>query len=189
MGGLAAVAPALSIVGTVLSAEGQLAQGDAAAAIGRRRQIEGEFEAKQLEQDAGQSIAVSQRNAADIKRQTTLINSAALARAAASGAGASDPSVIGTIARTAGEGAYRRGVALYEGEAQARMDRIRAAASRAEGELSVADADAAKKFSRIGALSTVLTGAGNAASMYSKYWSGPKSSGIGDGSVGFSNKM
>lgn len=155
--------------GTLLSAQGQLSRGRAALGAAKSKQIEDNFEATQLNQDAGQSIAVSQRNAADVKRQTTLINSQALARAAASGAGASDPSVISTIARTSGEGAYRQGVALYEGEAQARMDRIRAAAATLEGNLDVSAGEAANSMSKVGAVSTVLTGGSNTYSMYRKY--------------------
>ncbi len=171
------LAPALQIGSTVLGGTSQVAKGIAQKNIAKRRQQELEFEATQLDQDAGQSEAVAQRKAEDIQRQTTLINSAALAKAAASGAGASDPTVLKIMARTAQEGDYRRQVALYEGEEQARMDRQRAAAQRFEGATGVQDADQARQLSNIGAASTVLAGAAKATTMYDKYWSGPSDSG------------
>lgn len=180
---------AMSVGGTLLQAQAQRSRGSAAQFAGQSKQIEDNFQATQLNEDAGQAIAVSQRNAADVDRKVSLINSAALARAAASGAGASDPSVIGTIARTSGEGAYRKGVALYEGEAQARMDRIRAASASLEGDLAVTQGNLAKKQSDSAAIATVLTGAANGYSMYSKYWSGPKTGTSNTGSLSFSNDM
>lgn len=178
------LAPALQIGSTVLTAGSQLARGNAAARIGQRRRAAAEFEATQLEQDAGQSKAVAQRNAEEIGRQTKYINSTALARAAASGAGASDPTVQDVLARTYAEGGFRQATALYEGEAQARLDRMKAAALRYEGDTALADAESAQKISRIGAGATALAGGVKALSMYDKYYAGPKRQ---DAALAFSN--
>lgn len=168
------LAPALQIGSTVLSAGAQLSRGNAAAQVGRRRQQLAKFEADQLEQEAGQSEAVSQRNAEDVGRQVKLINSAAIARAAASGASASDPTVKNIIAQTSAEGAYRQALALYEGEAQARLDRMRASALRFQGNTELQDAENAQRASRFGAAATFLSGGAQAGSLYDKYYAGPK---------------
>lgn len=167
--------PALQIGSTVLSAGSQVARGEAGEKIAARRKAQLEFQAQQLETEAGQAQAVGQVKAQDIAHQVALVKSAALARAAASGAGASDPSVITLMARTSTEGAYRQALALYEGEAQARIDRTRAQAARFEGETNVQDAAAAKTQANIGAASTVLAGGAKALTMFDKYWAGPSS--------------
>lgn len=165
--------PSLQIGSTVLSGASQIARGNAAVTVAARRNAALEFQAKQLETEAGQSKAVSQVQAGDIARQVALVNSAALARAAASGAGASDPSVLAVMARTGAEGAYRQAVALYEGEAQSRLDMTRAAAARFEGATNVSDAANARKQAELGAGATVLAGGARALSMFDKYYSGP----------------
>ena len=114
--------PALQLGSTILGAGSQVARGEAASAIGARRAAEQEFEAKQLETEAEQSRGVGMRAAQDEVLKARLVNNAALARAAASGAGASDPTVMGVLERTAGMGAYRASLAMYEGEAQARRE-------------------------------------------------------------------
>lgn len=167
--------PSLQIGSTILSAGSQLARGDAARTIGVRRKAAGDFEAAQQELAASESSGVAMRAAQDEVLKARMVNSTALARAAASGAGASDPTVMAVLSRTAGEGAYRSAVAMYEGEAQARLDRMRAAALRYQGEVGVADAEAAASSYDMGMASTLLNGGVKALSMFDKYWAGPKS--------------
>jgi hypothetical protein len=167
-------APALQLGSTFLTAGSQLAAGSANRLIGKRRKDIGEFEAQQLELEAAQSRGVGMRTAQDETLKTELVNSAALARAAASGAGASDPTVLNIISRTAGVGAYRSSLAMYEGEAQARMDLMRAETARAEGDISEQEAENADTLSKFGAASTLLSGAAKISTMYDKYWAGPK---------------
>lgn len=164
--------PALQIGSTILSADSQYEKGNAGVVVANRRRAMDEFQAQQLETEAGQSKAVSQVQAGDIARQVAIVQSATLARAAASGAGAQDPTVLNVMARTGAEGAYRQAVALYEGEAQARIDLARAGAARFEGQTNVSDAAAAKRQADIGAGATVLAGGAKALSMYDKYYSG-----------------
>lgn len=165
---------ALQASSTILSAGGQYARGQSYRTIAARRRALGEFEAQQLEAEATQSRGVGLRAAQDEILKAKLVNSTALARAAASGAGASDPTVMAILARTAGEGAYRSAVAMYEGEAQARLDMMRAAALRFEGATAASDAETASRLATGGAAATLLTGGLKALSMYDKYWSGPK---------------
>jgi hypothetical protein len=174
------LSPGLQTASTLLSAGGQLQRGNAAALVGQRRKALSDFEAAQLETEAGQSEAVAQRTAADVARNVAVVNSAALARAAASGAGASDPTVVHVLAQTSSEGAYRQAVALYEGEAQARLDKMRAAATRYQGATDLADSQTAQRASRYGVANTLLTGAVKTASLMEKYWSGNPTNTSGD---------
>lgn len=164
----------IGAVSTVMSSDAQIAGGKAAMATAKRKQQEANFEAAQLDIDAGQAKAISQRAAEDQNLQAKLVNSTALARAAASGAGASDPTVLKILAKTSATGAYRGGVAMYEGEAQARLDRMRAAALRFSGDLGTADALVASRAANSAAMATAVSGAARTASMYSKYFTQPK---------------
>jgi len=131
---MAAVAAVVGkVVGGVLQYEGYQTAAEGARVAGRRKRVASEFEAEQLEQQSGQVVAASQRDALEEKRRADLMASRALALAAASGGGASDPTVVNLIAGLKGEGAYRSAVALYRGEDQARKLRTGARAKRYEG--------------------------------------------------------
>lgn len=116
----------LSVVSTVASAAGSIMSGNAARG-------EANFEAAQMKQNAGQEQAVSQRKAVDARRQAGLANSAVTARAAASGAGATDPTVINIEGDNAAVGEYNALSALYQGNEAARQDLMGATAKRYEG--------------------------------------------------------
>lgn len=90
--------------------------------------VANQFQAQQARVNAGQAIAASQRDASEQRRQSALLQSRALALAAASGGGTTDPTVVNVIGNIAGEGAYRAAVSLYRGEEQARALRMEAAA-------------------------------------------------------------
>lgn len=165
---------ALAVGGTALDVQSRLAQGDAALLVGQRRKTASDFEAKQLEQNAGQQQAAGQAAAIEQKRQSDLVMSRALAVAAASGAGASSPTVTNLLARSAGEGEYRSMLAMYQGDEAARKSRAQATAQRYEGDIALSDARRAKDFSEFGAMTTALKGVANVTSMFSKYWAGPK---------------
>lgn len=182
--------PALQIGSTVLSAGSQVAKGAAAQTIAAQRQAADEFEAAQLQTEATASRGVGMRASQDQTLNTELVNSKALANAAASGAGASDPTVMNIMARTAGEGAYRSTLAMYEGEAQARLDVAKAGALQYQGAVGVAGANIAAQQSNIAAASTLLSGAVKAGSLYDRFYAGPTptaSSATGSGSNSASN--
>jgi hypothetical protein len=147
-----AILPALMIGGSLLSAGGTIVGSKAEA-----RELTSE--AAQLEAQAGQERAVGQRRAIEEKRQARLAQSRALAVAAASGGGASDPSVVNAIADLAGEGEYRALTSLYEGDT-AGDDMLRQAAARKR------EAKNVKKAALFKAGSTIL-GAG--ASMFDRF--------------------
>jgi len=181
------LAPSLQVGATILSAGSQIAKGNAYRAVGQRKKALSEFEAQQLETEAEGAQGIGLRGAQDERLKAQVVNSLALARAAASGAGASDPTVLNLLAQTSGESAYRQALAMYEGEAQARLDRMRASAVRYEGDTAASDANIAAGQTGIGALSTVLSGGAKVMSMYDKYWAGKDSAGLSGGSAMLDN--
>jgi len=118
-------------------------------AAGRAAKRAADFEAAQLQVRAGEVRALSQRQAEEERFGALLLQSRALAVAAASGAGASDPTVINAIAGLAKRGDYAARSRLYEGEATGRRYEGAAAARRYEGRQ-------AKRAGETRALSTVL---------------------------------
>lgn len=133
---------ALMVTGTLISAGGALQEGQAAEAGAR-------FEAAQMSQAAGQERAASQRRALEERRRARLAQSRAQAVAAASGAGATDPTVLNIIGDIEEEGEYRALTAMFEGEEAARGMEMGAMARLWEGRQQ-------RKASRITAASKVL---------------------------------
>src|ERR1700741_1427894 len=150
---LPAVLPTvLNAIGTGMTMRAQIKAGQGARDAAN-------YEAAQLEQSAGQQVATGQHAALEEQRQAQIAQSRALVVAAASGGGASDPTVVNIIAKLAGEGAYRGMVDVYQGDEKARQLRDQAAATRYNGEQAYQNA-------KYGAISTAISGA---SSMYSKY--------------------
>lgn len=147
----------LAIAGSLVSAGGTIL-GAKSEAKGLRR------EAAQLEANAGQERASSQRAALEERRQGRLASSRALALAAASGGGADDPTVVNAIADIEGEGEYRALTALYEGNVAGDDLERQAKARRRE-------AKSVKKQSYFKAAGTIL-GAG--ATLADRYGGGKK---------------
>ena len=159
----------LSIAGMFGNIAGASQAASAARVAGERARVAAQFEAAQLEQMAGQGIAVSQLEAQEQYRQARLVQSRAMAVAAAGGGGVSDDTIMRLISRQAGEGAYRGAVALYKGEEQARVLRMKAAARLYGGDLEAESADA-----RAGAYETSAAGhlLSSGASLFSRYGMG-----------------
>lgn len=155
MAQMAALAGGMSMGGSLLSAFGSLTQG-------REQYAAAQYQAKQLYQNAGQAEAAGQREAAVQIRQSELLQSRALAVAGASGAGTVDPTVLRIISGLAGEGQLAANTAMYNAGEAARGMRNQAAAGIFEGKQ-------AKKASKVAALATVLSGAGNAAMAGSRF--------------------
>lgn len=180
MAGIAAVVT--SVAGTALQYQGYQQAAEAARVAGRRANVAAQFEAEQLEQQAGQVFAASQRNAMEEKRRADLLASRALALAAASGGGVSDPTVVNVIAGLKSEGSYRAAVALYRGQDEARKLRTGASARRFEGAVAEEGGILEGAGYETMAASSLLQGA---SSLFSRYGggggdtSGPASKGYG----------
>lgn len=146
------IAPVLSGVGTVTSALGARNAGIAA-------EQEANYRADQMKVNAGQERASAQRQMIGEIKKMRLVQSRGQALAAASGAGALDPSVMDIMGDLETEGRYRGAVAGYEGEDRARSLESGAVLARYEGKN-------ARKAGSIKSLSTIMSGASD---LYSKY--------------------
>lgn len=163
---MAQIAVPLAVAGTLLSTAGMIQQGQAAAAAGKAQEQALKSQAKQQEQAAGQARAASQFEAADIRRQGDLIQSRARAVAAASGAGATDPSVLAQMGGVEREIAIRTQLALSGGEERARGLEFGAEVSRGEGTTAQRMAQLRRNAAFTGAAATAATGG---ATLFERY--------------------
>lgn len=163
------VGTAMSVVGAVSSVVGGMRAASAAEEQAARQKQALDFEAAQQDQAAGQAVAASQREAETQRHQAMLVKSRALALSAASGGAATDPTVVNLISDIAGEGAYRAGVALYQGDEKARQLRMGASASRYQGELAIETGRSKASAYRIQGITGAL---GSASSLFAKYGAG-----------------
>lgn len=164
------------------SALGTFMQGSAYYEHGLAQQALARYAATQFRQNAADAEAAAQRNAVDIGRRAEYIASAQLARAAASGGGASDPTVMNIIARTKGEAAYQQAVALYGGQSRARALNMQAAGEDFTGRDEARAGRNALFAADIGASTTLMKGG---VSLLMKYGRGGPDAyegpGIGEG--------
>jgi len=176
---MAAAAVPVAVAGLALQAYGMYSSARAANTIAGQKMAAAKFEADQENQQAVQTVAASQRTAFLVDRQTQLVQSRALAVAAASGGGASDPTIMNIIANIGGEGSYKKAVALYEGEETARQLRLKAQADLISGEIGGSETAAQARSTEIGGTGAILS---SGASLYAKY--GYKSPGSSPGGFG-----
>jgi len=146
------LAAIFTVAGGLTGAYGELEQGRYARAMSK-------IQAMHLRKNAQEAFAGAQRDAADIQLQTDLTASRALAVAAASGAGASDPTVLNIISKISSEGAYHKSMALYKGKMEYQDLQYQAWAAEKSG----AQAERASRFNAAGKL--LNTGS----SLYSNY--------------------
>ena len=163
-----AAAVVMKVIGTGAQVAGYEQAADDARLAGRRENVERQFEARQLEQQAGQSIAAAQRDALEERRNANLAASRALALAGASGGGASDPTIVRIVSSLKGEGSYRAGVALYKGEEQARKLRMGAAGKTYEGLLAEDQGNRKGSAYEIQATAALFEGGSSLASNYNR---------------------
>lgn len=168
-------AAGLALVGTVMQAGAQQQQADAMRAQGAANQQAANYQAQSMEIQAGQERAVAQRKSINDRRQEQLQISRSQALAAASGAGASDPTVISNENITTREGEFGALTDMYQGEQSAQNLETGAKLKRYEGDASDYGANATANATDTAAMGTIFSGAGKAASLYSKY--GPSDSG------------
>src|SRR5262245_47667509 len=140
MSGLEIIIPmALTAASTALQAAGTLVGGDAAAQAGRARAQAYNFQAKQQDMMAQESRAAAQREALDKRRQGDLLQSQLQARAAASGGGAADPTVLDLGGGLAGRSQLAALTDMYRGENRARGLEDQAMGSRMTGQAAIAE--------------------------------------------------
>lgn len=166
---LATIAAVSGVAGLGLGVMGQMQAGQAAKAQGKAQQQATDYQAQQAVVQAGQERAAAQRRAIAQRRATDRVQSNLQARAAASGGGALDPSVIDISGDIAQEGEYRALSALYEGEDRARGLENSASLRRYEGSASRAAGNTAADIYGTRALGTALSGA---STLFAKYGGG-----------------
>lgn len=156
----------ISGAGSIFQLMGQMEMGRAARIRGEQAAAMAEFNAWEANRQAGIAVSISQRQAAEERRQANLVASRALAVAAASGAGVSDPTMVRIIANARGEGAVRAATSLYEGAAISRKLRTEAITGRITGYNEAARGAATQEGL---ALTSMGTLAKEGMSLYTKY--------------------
>lgn len=165
---------------TIVTAAGQIQQGRAARAAANAQaaamayQAQGqERQAEMLESKAGQERAVTQRRMIEERRAGRIERSNIQASAAASGAGALDPTVVNLTADSMRNAELRALGAFYEGEEVARGLEYDATLTRAGARglraASIEERRAGKRAQRNAywsAFGTILQGGASAAGMY-----------------------
>jgi hypothetical protein len=162
----------LSVIRGAVDFGGRVNLSQQQAAFGANLQAAAEFTAVQLEKQASDAMASAQRRAWNEDRATKYLASETLARAAASGGGASDPTVINIIARQAEEGAYRQQVALYEGASRDQVLRLQAMAKRFEGGSQRAAKEGEARGTMFGAGTNLLKSMEAGSSLYKRFGGG-----------------
>lgn len=155
----------MSVFGNVFGAFGDINNG-------KVQKAEADYEAAQLRINAGQAQAAGQREAISADQQGKLVASRALALAAASGGGASDPTVVHLISGIAAEGAYRQALALYQGDEQARALNMKADATQYSGELAKQAGFRSGVGKFVGAGTNAIQGIARGQSLLEKYGGG-----------------
>ena len=152
---MAGISAIIGLVGTLVSAAGTIAMGQA-------EKEQADYEAKQLDLKAQEEQAASQREAFEADKEKRLVTSRQQALASASGLGAADPTIVDLTSGTEAYGTYRTRMIRYGGEERATGLRAQAEGRRISGQ-------AAAQGAMYSALGTVIGGFG---SMFAKFGGG-----------------
>ena len=154
---------------TVLSVGTKLIEAGAEKQSAKNARALAEYESAQLRYNGIQTQAGAQRDAIAVDRETQLNASRALAVAAASGGGASDPTVVRFIASNAADGAYRKALALYEGDDAARSMNMQADGVETGAKIADGQSRARRSVMVLEAGASGFGGYARGTSMRSKY--------------------
>lgn len=105
---LAAAAPYIAAASTAVGVYSAIQEGNA-------KQQQAQAQAVALRNQANADQAAAERNAIQSRKQASYLVSRGLALAAASGAGATDPTVVSVLGQITGEGEYHALTSVYEG--------------------------------------------------------------------------
>ncbi len=150
--GLETIGLIAGLAGTAVSAAGTIAGGAA-------QKSAADYQAQQLKMKAAESLAASQREAADRQKQADLVMSRQQAGAASSGLGALDPTILQLQGDTFAQGRLNRDMTLYQGKSQRAglLDQAKA---------TIASGKAAQTGSILGATGTILGGVSSFGTKY-----------------------
>lgn len=156
----------LGLVGTVVSAMGTIASGKAQAQAAQTQAQMAMYQAKQEDRKAQTERAAAQRSAIEERREGRFALSTLQARAAASGGGAADPTVIALGESIAGRSEYGALMETYKGEDKARGWEDQAILHRMQAGAFNAQASGATAGSSLSAAGTIIGGLGSAFSKF-----------------------
>ena len=167
-GGLGStIGPGLLAGSMGLQAASMFGQASAAESAGEAQESNQRFIAAQLDQQAGETRANSQRRAIDIARQGRFAESRALALGAASGAGVTNPGFMDVIGDLTSEIELRKQLALSGGENTAVGLETGAKARRASGSYKSDVGQQRSSQTLVGGTADLLSGPG--LTMYERY--------------------
>lgn len=164
----AGVMAAMTLASGAITAAGTLAMGAASNQAGQAAQQAANFRAQQEDQAATEARAVAQRGAMEDRRKGDLLQSTLQARAAASGGGAADPTVINLGGGIEQRSEYDALFDMYKGENRARGLMDAATGDRYSGAAAAAEGEAKQNASYLAAAGTILGSAGSAYRTYNK---------------------
>lgn len=144
---LATIGEAATVAGTGLQVKAGLDQSAYQAAVAR-------YEAQQLADKAGQEAAAGEQQAIQRQRQADYVSSRGRAVAAASGGGATDPTVLDIDTQLAEQGKYNALTSLYEGMSGART-------ANQQATIDLFRASGVERAAPLAAAGTVLAGLGS----------------------------
>lgn len=154
---------------TILGAYGQHQEGKAAEQYSQMQKTRSDAIAGQHEEIGKQEVALAGRKAQEHKRAARLKASEALAKAAASGAGAYDPDVMNIIAGWEEEGDIGSRMEMFTGLDRQRTRTMQAGSERYGGDIAMWEGARKKKASRLKVGTTILGGIGSASALSLKY--------------------
>lgn len=155
---MAEMAAMMMLAGTAVSAGGSILGGKASMLEGRSAGQAADYEAMQLRRAAKEERAIGQRKAMERNHETDILMSEQVARAASSGAGVVNPTILNLISETAGRGAYLADSEMTAAETAARSKLDQAKASVFRGKLARMRGKSAMGASLLDAGATVLGG-------------------------------
>lgn len=163
---LTGITMAATAAGGAMSAASTLAGGNFAKTAGQMQQQAKNFEATQLEQNATDELATSQRAMFDTQEKARLAISTSTARAGASGVDAGAGSPVENVGELAQRGSYHALMDLWQGQSNATGLRNRSAGARYSGVLDEMGGDEAQSASELAAAGTLASSAGSMAKTY-----------------------
>jgi hypothetical protein len=167
-------AMALSGIGSAISAASTLAGGSYAATAAQMKQQAANYQAAQLQQNAGGEIAAAQRQAFDVNQKTNLARSSAVANAAASGINAGAGSAVTNQSGIVQRGQYLSAMDLWGGENRATGLMNQAQGLQYTGAMDALAGEEARRAADVSALGTL---AGGGASLLRMYGAGASAGG------------
>ena len=156
--------------GGLLASYGSHQQGQSASRAATMNAAQLDYAARQTDIAANQQEAAGQMRATETKRQARLLQSRAIAVAAAGGASTGEKNINDIVTNIAGEGEYRALIDLYNGNSAGYELRSKAQGLRAQAIVTRYEGKQARRAGNMAAFGGLLSAGGAAATTFgSKY--------------------